>query len=105
MLVFHSTSAAQTLLNAVSFLLDRQERSRSRTVGSAYPSSNAMQAVTVVKPALCIRTTPRLQSVSVATWGQLKFGRWVDTICCQCHTLRMRVIGSSCVIRVIVFVS
>jgi hypothetical protein len=75
-----------------------QYRSRSRTVGSAWPRSRATQAVTVVNPALCIRMIPRLQSASVVTWGRLRHGKWVDTIRCQCHTPRMRVMVSSCVI-------
>jgi hypothetical protein len=37
--------------------------------------NSAMQAVTVVNPALCIRMIPRLQRAREATWGWLRHGR------------------------------
>src|SRR5215470_20303478 len=72
-----------------------QSRSCSRIVRSELPKTEAKVTATVVSPQLWASTIPKLHRTKTATWGVLRCGKYVDTVCCHCNNPAGRAIQSS----------
>src|SRR5215831_20582283 len=72
-----------------------QSRSCSRRVISEQPNTEAKVTATVVRPQAWARTMPKLHRTRTVNWGWLRWGKYVDTVCCHCNNPDGRAIGSS----------